>query len=100
MKILFGRPAVGPAWNWAWPPLGTLAARLALLINPGVARGDGVPPGINGAPGSFVRTWNDTGTLRETTNRLSGWTSVTTTSPYTNTISTTNQQIFFRVSSP
>jgi len=57
-------------------------------------------PGINGAPGSFVLTWN-AGTLLETTNFVTGpWTTITNSSPYTNTISTTNRQIFFRVSNP
>ena len=59
----------------------------------------GYHPGVNGAPGSFVLTWS-AGTLQETTNLLSGWTPVTTVSPYTNTVSTTNKQMFFRVSNP
>ena len=54
-------------------------------------------PGVNGAPGTFQLTWS-TGTLLETTNLLSGWTPVTTTSPYS--ITTTNAQMFFRVSNP
>ena len=51
------------------------------------------------ANGQYVLTWSN-GTLQTTTNLLSGWTPVTTSSPYTIPVSTTNKQVFFRVSNP
>jgi len=65
------------------------------------------PPPVSGPPtltssysnGQYVLTWS-TGTLQTTTNLLSGWTPVTTSSPYTVPVSTTNKQVFFRVSNP
>ena len=56
-----------------------------------------VIPASGGNPAKFVLSWSD-GNLQSATNILGPWSIVTTTSPYTNNM--TSQQMFFRVNIP